>query len=307
MTKKILVAGLNPAWQSTMVFERFQPFEVNRAVSVKKFASGKGINCARAIINWGGQAVVHQFTGGRTGEGIAAGLDEWRIPHHSTGIGGESRSCHTCLCRETRGMTELIEPSGTVSAAERQRALDALLQALDGADGVAICGTYPLGVGEDFPAAVAASARNREIPLLIDGWREVGKAFAAGIDIVKINAEELEKLTGESDARNGVKQLAARFSPKIIAVTGGAENAWLMSESRLYHFIPPKINLVNPLGAGDTASAVLLLEILNGAAPVQAFAAAIAAASASCETMNCADYDKNRALELLDQVKITPP
>jgi fructose-1-phosphate kinase PfkB-like protein len=67
----------------------------------------------------------------------------------------------------------------------------------------------------------------------------------------------------------------------------------------------PAVTLANPLGAGDTAAAVMLLEILAGSPPEKAFASALAAASASCETPRCAEFNPARARRLAREIIIT--
>ena len=60
----ILVAGLTPAWQQVLRFERFTPGTVNRAAWVRWCASGKVLNAARAAHLLGGPVRALTVVGG---------------------------------------------------------------------------------------------------------------------------------------------------------------------------------------------------------------------------------------------------
>ena len=64
---KILVVGLNPAWQKVLCFRDFRPGEVNRAVSLDALASGKGINTAKVLRRLGHEVWLLQILGGDNG------------------------------------------------------------------------------------------------------------------------------------------------------------------------------------------------------------------------------------------------
>ena len=68
----------------------------------------------------------------------------------------------------------------------------------------------------------------------------------------------------------------------------------------------PRIEkVVNPVGSGDTASAVLLSCLLADETPEKAFAYAIAAASANCLSMKCGEFDRAIAEKLFEDINIT--
>jgi len=62
--------------------------------------------------------------------------------------------------------------------------------------------------------------------------------------------------------------------------------------------------VVSPLGSGDTASAVFFSEYLAGKPPVEAFASGLAAASASCLTPRCGEFDQGERDRLRKAIKI---
>jgi 1-phosphofructokinase family hexose kinase len=302
----ILAVGLNPSWQKTLEFENLQFYEVNRARSVKLMASGKGINFARAAENWGKQkAAVFQFAGGDTGEKICRYLDAEPISHCSVKVKQATRVCTTCLCLKTEKMTELIEPSGEISSEKSEQLLSKIKANIPTSKGVAICGTYPSGITENFYLEIAQAAKEAAKPIIMDSWMNVEPTLQFGVDILKINLEEISALTGEAMHAGAIKKCLQKYPVKIAAVTAGPDNAYLATEDKLWIYSLPRLpKVINPIGAGDTVSSVFFSEYLNGTDPHEAFACGLAAASASCLTSASAKFEKEEALKIRQNINI---
>lgn len=312
---ELLALGLNPAWQKTLFFTHLQPGEVNRARSVLCQASGKGINFVEAVRRVGGRAVVLQFAGGVTGEWVAADLDRRGLPHVTVRAAAATRVCTTLLSEADGGMTELIEPSGTVRPDELAALRAAIRERLPAAAGVALCGTFPPGVPEALYAETAAAARAAGLPVLLDGHRGVLPTLAAGVDILKINASELKQLAEETDLAAAAAACLARFPRvRLLAVTAGGAAAYLFTRAGVWEFGLPRLErVVNPIGAGDTVGGVLLHRLvaagnaaLETAAP-DAFRFALACASASCLTAEPARFDPAAAADLAPRITVRCP
>ncbi|MDD3119567.1 MAG: PfkB family carbohydrate kinase, partial [Victivallales bacterium] len=171
--------------------------------------------------------------------------------------------------------------------------------------GLALCGTYPPGVGAEFYRDAAATANRHGIPVLLDAWRDILPTLTAGVTWLKINREELSALTGNADPVVGMRQLLARYPIRYLAVTAGGGAAYWSDGRDFYRLSWPRLEgIVNPIGAGDTCSAVTFAEYLRHGDPPAAFAAGLAAASASCLTETAADYQPDRAVALRQTITI---
>ncbi|OGV51438.1 MAG: hypothetical protein A2X49_16940 [Lentisphaerae bacterium GWF2_52_8] len=312
-SKAIIALGLNPAWQKTLTFEEFRPGEVNRAISVEYAASGKGVNFVRAARQWGQEARIFQFAGGETGQKLCAELDKEGLPHETIRIATETRVCNTCLCRKTKSMTELIEPSGTVSPNESEQLLKKVVSSMREVSALALCGTFPPGISAPFYAEAALAAKRQGLTVFLDAWKDIGPALQAGVDILKINREELASLSSENEVSKGITASFDRYPMlRIIAITAGGQEAQIAERGgkRWILKIPRLENLINPLGAGDTSAAIFLSEFLAGAAVPEAFAAGLGAASASCLHLKCAVFSREQAKsfagKILESIKECP-
>jgi hypothetical protein len=77
----ILSAGLTPAWQHVLVFDRFRPGEVNRAREAHWCASGKVLNAAVAAHRLGGPVLALAAAGGPPLPQMDRDLAELGVPH----------------------------------------------------------------------------------------------------------------------------------------------------------------------------------------------------------------------------------
>ncbi len=114
----ILCVGTTPTVQRTMVFERLELDEVNRAVEVHEYASGKSVNVARVLGVLGEEGLAVGFAGGRRGEFLLEEMTAAGIAHDFVRTAGQTRLCTTVIDRSTGQVTELVEEAPAASAGE---------------------------------------------------------------------------------------------------------------------------------------------------------------------------------------------
>ena len=299
--KKIIAAGFNPARQKVISFGKLVPGHVNRAASLEEFPSGKGINFCRAAICYG-KAHPHliQFCGGNNGLFVDEQIRREGMDFYSVRTVAETRCCDTCIDLATGEVTELIEPSYPATVQEVEEYIAHFKDALSSASAVAFCGTLPTGTDGSLYAKLAGITAASGIPLLVDAWRDVEDIFSSGAEIMlKINREELAALTEKETVKEGLQYLFNRWGISKAAITDGPEQAYAFDGKEIAVYTLPVLEkVVNPIGCGDTASAVWTSELVNGTDIFTAFKCALGAASANCLTSFCGSFDKEDACEL---------
>ena len=296
----ILVIGANPAWEKVLEFNKFTAGEVNRAVGVGGYAAGKATNFCRALKCLGGISGRQlTFLGGETGRRCADALTEEGLECLSIPSIQETRTCTNCVCRGE--MTELVEPGTPITHEMEEQFLALLQENLADAMGIAVAGSIPGGSMPDFMTKIAEAANEANLPMLVDNYQNAPEALAVKPDLfLKINALELQKLTGQPTIEEGLAWFHAHYPLATAAITDGSKQAYLLlpQECRSLELPVPNVEAVNPLGAGDTCSAVFFARLLAGCAPKEAFFDALAAASASCLTNQAGNFDST-AMEVL--------
>lgn len=292
--RKILVIGLNPAWQQIFTVPGLRTGEVNRATGFVELASGKGMNVAKILAARGHEVTLVQVLAGEHGRRI---LDECarrgiRSVHVFTP--GETRVCATLL--HDAGATEVIAPF--TLARDPFDELFAELSSLVPAerfDAVLMCGTVPQGMNQGAGGVLASGLG---APLLIwDSVAGVSAEVLARIDWLKVNAAEARAL---EPALAAARAAGAR-APSLL-ITDGARPARLrVGEGDAKCALPPLDHVVNPIGAGDTVTAMFADGLLRGLAPRAAAAEALAAAAASCLNVLPAVWNPDDAARLVQR------
>ncbi len=305
--KKIIAVGANPAWQKVLQFASMRYNAVNRADRMWAFASGKGINFVRACNCWGAaHAEVVQFAGGDNGKLLLDDLAKENLDCKTFPAAVPTRCCTTLLSLADGAMTEIIEPSQAPGAESEAAALEYIKTAALQVDGGALCGQLPSGMSADFYVKCAEAFAHQGKPVLIDSYKNIADVLAVGKNaLLKINAEEVQTLSGVDNVVEAVKMLLNAYPLNCIAITDGAEKAYLGSRNGFFELNVPAIKeVVNPVGSGDTVSAVFLSEYLAGTPAETAFAYGIAAASANCLSMKCGEYERSTAEKLFNDICI---
>lgn len=263
---KKLIVGLNPAWQQTLHFDSLNKGDVNRAVASNQFASGKGINALRTLLCCDESATLLQFIGGATGQGITNYLDSINVKHISVDMKQQTRICTTVLDNADKSISELI---GTVKPIKLSitAEMGKIIAELPLYDAVLISGTCPTGVNESIYANILNRQKGHAITIL-DSYKNIDSILSTSfVNIVKINRIELFSLTREEDIRVAAKNLFSRYDIEIIIITDGERPTYLFTKNRTIKFTLPRIEAINPIGAGDCSAAILLNEfakIRNG-------------------------------------------
>ncbi|MFC4057803.1 1-phosphofructokinase family hexose kinase [Planomonospora corallina] len=212
----ILTVTLNLALDVTYTADGVDWDGVNRVRAVHRRAGGKGVNVARVLARLGRDVLVTGLSGGATGLAAEADLAAAGLPAALTRIAGESRT--TLAVRDlapagprtapygepgappphgrvSASRTALFnEPGPVVSAGELAAFLDGFDTRLGSAAAVVVSGSLPPGVPAGFYAVLAARARDRGVPVIVDADGEALRNAPAGRPaIVKPNAEELAR------------------------------------------------------------------------------------------------------------------
>lgn len=296
---RILVAGLNPAWQQIFTLPSLHAGAVNRAAGFVELASGKGMNAAKILAARGHTVSLLQVLAGERGERVRSACVGRGIRSLHVFVPGETRVCATLL--NGNETTEVIAPF-TVSDPDLSKKLFAQIPD-EKFDALLVCGTVPAGMREDEVGMLAARVA---APLTI--WDSVAGLSADALSRVtwlKVNAEEYRTLAPRLATSGARPALLITDGPRpaIVGLPDAGSESGVETEAC---FVPPLDKVVNPIGAGDTVTAVLADGLLSGLAPRAAVSKALAAAAASCLDVLPAVWDPEVAERLETQIEWAP-
>lgn len=276
----IVSAGLSPAWQQILVFERFLLGEVNRADQAHWFASGKVLNAGIAAHHLG-ESLTLAPLGGPALEPITAEFTQLGIPHRWVRTVAATRVCTTLIDRASGTTTELVENGRPLSPGELSEYLIAYRESMAGATAVIVTGSLPSGTPVDFYRALI---ERTPCPSVLD-FRGPGLLSVLEFKplVVKPNKQELavtvnQRLDSESSLLSAMRSLN-NLGAQWVLVTQGASDVWLTSTTQTFRFHPPEIrDVVNPIASGDAMAAAIAWATAHGKPMPEAVALGIAAA-----------------------------
>lgn len=253
----ILAAGLTPAWQQILSFNRFSPGEVNRANSAVWCASGKVLNVGCALHHLGVASKTLCPVGGPASERIRADFERLGIPVRWLISRVPTRVCTTILDEATGLTTELVEDSNSIPVDELNAYFQAFVEEVQPVSVVVISGSLPRGIPMTFFRQLLQQTTAKAV-LDIRG-PELEAALVCHPFVVKPNREELEKTVGCKlhsersliDAMSDVRSRGAEW----VVVSHGSELLMALGPEGLIQIEPPRVSVKNPIGCGDCLAA----------------------------------------------------
>lgn len=281
----ILTITANPAIDARYFLERLEVGSVVRCNKTNKTAGGKGLNVARVVDLLDQPVAVTGFLGGRNGEFIREEIQKAGYRDCFVSIAGETRTCLGILGADGT-QTEILEKGPEVEKTELEAFLDALPAILAESQVVCISGSLPAGVEPDFYRQIIEMAKASGVKVILD---TSGEAFRAGLqagpDFIKPNREELSAYFGRVIASKDQAVEAARellgLGVGAAAVSLGAEGAVLVLKDRVIAVDIPKVQVVNPVGSGDSFVAGLATAMAKGESLTAAMRLACACGTAN--------------------------
>jgi tagatose 6-phosphate kinase len=264
----ILVVGLSPAWQRTLLFEKFIPGKVNRAKHVSETASGKGVNVARVASILGAKVRLLTVAGGHRGKLLENSLCDKGIGARIIHVETETRICQTLLTATTT--TELVEEAGALSAAEVKVVMRAFTAEVQRADLVVLTGTVPKGCGSDFYARLVGESKRHGVRVLIDAQdTQLRNALKRRPFLARINRDELMAATctdcgGESCVLPALEK-PLWDGPEWMVISNGPKNIYVSERpgKRVLTLRPPRVKAQNAVGSGDAMMAGIAIGLLQ--------------------------------------------
>lgn len=238
----------------------FRPSERARVI-----ATGKPLNCTRALRDLGHDVLAIACIGGATGREVEECLEREDLPHRLIAIRGESRRGFTVVA-EGR-VTTVYGPPPVLRDSEVE-ALVATVKSLLPARLLVLGGSTPR---DDVYARLACLG----VPVVLDtrgaaleNALKVGDVFLA-----KPNLRECVETFGPVDLDGAASLLHARGARHAL-ITDGSGEALFSVGGRRIRLTPPQVDVVHTVGCGDALCAGFIHAFERGPQAASEFAMA---------------------------------
>jgi 1-phosphofructokinase family hexose kinase len=281
---------INPAIDRIISVDRLAFEDRAYIKSSRESAGGRGLNASCVVDSFGGGTIAVLICGGESGKRLEGHLRCCNHPIVKVPVKNDIRTNLTITDRH--GLTVNLNEQGPALAkpevARFERVVMSTLEKLEDAEGswLLICGSIPPGVPAPFYAKLVGMARERKVRTLLHAD---GEALREGVEarptVVTPNQQEAERLLGRNLlTRTHYLEAAGRIrsmGPESVVLSLGSRGAVAAFADGLYEALPPRVDAVCPIGAGDALTAAYAWSMTRSNDPVDALRWGVAAGTAS--------------------------
>jgi 1-phosphofructokinase family hexose kinase len=304
----IVTLTVNPAIDHIISVDRLA-FEDRAYVnSSRESAGGRGINASRVIQSFGGQTTAVLISGGDSGKRLEQHLAGCGYPVAVVPVRNDIRTNLTIT--DKQGLTVNLNEAGpTLNKTELAHVERVVRKCLRNAAWLMVCGSLPPGVPASFYARIITLARKAKVKTLLDAD---GDPLREGLDahpaVVTPNQQEAERLVGRTlltraNLLAAATQIRAMGAESVVLSVGsrGAIGAF---DGKLVEVLPPRVDAVCPIGAGDALAAAFTWASSRGVSLTEAMRWGVAAGTASARLPGMNFATLRQTEEIFQQVEV---
>src|SRR6266480_4596557 len=266
---KIATVTLNPAIDQTVRVDNFEPNSVNRAQSISFDASGKGVNVAAFLADYGYDIAVTGYLGQENINIFEQFFASKGIDDYFVRIPGSTRINVKVVDEVNQQTTDINMPGQTAPQEAMHTLLETIEQLANSCHWFVLSGSLPPDVPAAIYATIITRLRRQKKRIILDTSGEaLREGIQAGPTIVKPNVEELEHLIGhpltsEAEIQQAAHQLLNE-DIELVVVSMGRQGAMLIEQATTLIATPPAITVKKTFGAGDAMVAGLVTAQIQG-------------------------------------------
>lgn len=306
----ILTLTINPAIDHNVTVDRLAFEDRGYILSTNETPGGRGINASQVIHSFGGETLAITTTGGNAGKRFQALRGCCSFPLELVPIENEMRTNLTIT--DQQGLTVKLNEAGPpISAKELDRLSEAVERKLSQTHWLMICGSLPPGVPSEFYTHLIKLARKKKVKTLLD---TDGDGLLHGLEaeptVVTPNQQEAERLLNRAlitrtHFRDAIERIHGMGAESVI-LSLGSRGVLARTRAEMLEGVPPRIDAVCPIGAGDALAAAFTWAMDKGKDFVDAMRWGVAAGTASAKLpgISFASLEQTRDVYKLVDVRI---
>ena len=258
----IVTLTLNPAIDRNVTTDRLVFEDRSYILSTHETAGGRGINASHVIHSFGGETVAIAISGGPNGKRLEALLGKLGFPVELVRVKNDIRTNLTIT--DERGLTVKLNEFGPEIDKDELKSLEtAVRDKLAGAQWLMICGSTPPGVPPDFCKSLILMCREHGVRTLLDTDGDaLQHGLEAGPTVVSPNQQEAERLLNRALlTRNHCIEAVDRMQSmgaEAVVLSLGSRGAMCAHDGHIVEAVPPRVDAVCPIGAGDALAAAFV-------------------------------------------------
>ena len=304
----IYTITLNPALDRTLWINEIREDVSNRIIREESYAGGKGIDVSKVLTALGVSNQALGFIAGFAGRQLEAQLIRDGTSCGFIPVSGETR-INVVIHEMSTGRQIILNSSGPEVKPFELLEITDVVRRVEEPEFISIGGSLPPGAHPEIYRKIIETARLRGARVVLDVDREALKIGIGGKpDIIKPNIHELSSLVGRKlEKRDEILDAARELNRRgvgIVLVSMGPRGILLVSDGKAYQAVPPKVEVVNTIGAGDSSVAGFIYGLASGKDLKESLIRATAAGTATPLRQGTALASKEDVERIAPQVEL---
>jgi 1-phosphofructokinase family hexose kinase len=298
----IVTLTANPAIDLNFMADRLVFDDRAYLISRSQAPGGRGINASFILHSFGVSTLAIAFSGGEAGVRFEELLREKGFAYELVRIKAEIRTNYSIT--DQQGLTVKLDERGPALEPEDvERLQDVVARRLKEAPWLMLCGSMPPGMPRDFYRRLIVKAREAGVRTLLDTDGEpLQEGLEACPTVVAPNHHEAERLLNRAlITKAHLREAAARIlamGAESVVMSLGSRGAIAAVGQTVAEVVPPQIEALCPIGAGDSLNGALVWAMTQNSDFLEAVRWGVAAgtATASLPGLNYATLEQTRRL-----------
>lgn len=287
---------------------RVESGKVTRVLECNNTAGGKGLNVSRVVSLCREEVLATGFIGGHSGALVEELLQNDNIKNKFTHVKSETRSCINII-DENNISTEFLENGDSISEEEINVFLNDFDKIIEDSNIITISGSVPQGVPTNIYTTLINMIKSKNKKVILDASGDLLKEGIEALPtMIKPNSEEMENLFNvsinnrEEVIKNAIKLHESGI--ELVVVSLGSDGALLVCKDGVYHGKPPKIEVVNTVGCGDSMVAAFAVAMERGYSNTDSLKYAISISSANAMTFSTGSFNSDDVDNIFENTQI---
>jgi 1-phosphofructokinase family hexose kinase len=255
----IVTLTINPAIDRTISVDKLVFEDRAYILDRTEAGGGRGINASKVIHAFGGKTLALLTAGGAVGERMLKSLAGMGFPFESVRTANDTRVNMTIS--DKQGLTiKLNELGAPLTAAELKQIQQLVETRLPKAHWLMICGSIPPGVPPHFYCELIEMAKRHGVKTLVDTDGDaLSHSLEAKPTLITPNQHEGERLLGRALITRGqfleALDRIQKMGSESVILSLGSRGAIGSGPEGVFEVLPPHIDALGPIGAGDSMAA----------------------------------------------------
>jgi 6-phosphofructokinase 2 len=303
----ILTVTLNPCIDKSSKVEKIKPDSKLRCSDVLNEPGGGGINVSKALQKLDTPSVALFPAGGHNGNMLCSLLKEQGILFHAVDTKVETRENWVVLEESHNNQYRFTFPGKAVQEETIVTLIDHIRSFSPSY--VVASGSLPPGLPDYFYGLIVKTAKSVNAKTIVDTSGPALQALKGkGAYLIKPNIGELCKMLkvewlDKEEVVAASRQAINDGFAEIIAVSMGAEGAWIISREESYFAAAPDVPKKSTVGAGDSMVAGMTYMLQQHRSLKEVISFGVACGSAATMNEGTQLFKKEDAVRLYDFLK----